>query len=353
MNARRSIFPVPFTALAAGAGAAVAARLWPGYRRPIGVYFCLTPRCDNACTYCRFPTLPGDEMPLTDALEYIDAMARAGCLRLNLTGGEPLLYPGLAAVIARARGSGLFVTVSTNGHLIVEQLAALSDANLVMVSLDGPREEHDRLRGAGSYDRVCAGLEALYRAGIRFWITTVLTRVNPGAVDHLLELAAGRGCRVNFVVPNTLPDPLPGSHIPATDAVAPLLLPPDTLRQTLDRLIRLKRSGAPIGSSLPYLESVRDWPDYARLRSPRTAGYRCFAGQLYCHLYYNHRLYACGQNFGEASGMAVREAGGFAAAFAQLARVADCRSCRVACDLENNLIYNLRPAALVNWLRCL
>ncbi|MFN9548197.1 MAG: GTP 3',8-cyclase MoaA [Cyanobacteriota bacterium] len=72
--------------------------------RPLGVLrLSLTARCNLACPYC----LPdGSEPPglLSQAqrLAVVEAAVTLGARRLRLTGGEPLLHPGLESLIAAA-----------------------------------------------------------------------------------------------------------------------------------------------------------------------------------------------------------------------------------------------------------
>jgi cyclic pyranopterin phosphate synthase len=120
--------------------------------RPLGVLrLSLTARCNLACPYC----LPdGQEPPglLSQAqrLAVVEAAVALGAQRLRLTGGEPLLHPGLEALIAtaaplRARddspGPGLReISLTSNGALLTAERAhALRAAGLdrLTLSLDG------------------------------------------------------------------------------------------------------------------------------------------------------------------------------------------------------------------------
>ena len=59
-------------------------------------------------------------------------------------------------------------------------------------------------------------------------------------------------------------------------------------------LIELKRQGAPIGSSKPYLEELLEWEDYGRLTSPqRSKRYKCMAPQSQCEILANGDLHIC------------------------------------------------------------
>lgn len=114
--------------------------------RPLGVLrLSLTARCNLACPYC----LPdGQEPPglLSQAqrLAVVEAAVALGAHHLRLTGGEPLLHPGLEALIAAAaplRASGLReISLTSNGALLTaERARTLRAAGLdrLTLSLDG------------------------------------------------------------------------------------------------------------------------------------------------------------------------------------------------------------------------
>jgi uncharacterized protein len=67
----------------------------------------------------------------------------------------------------------------------------------IQVTVDGPREVHDRRRphasGAGTFDRIVAGIDALVAAGIPVNLRVVADRENLDALPALAELAAAKG----------------------------------------------------------------------------------------------------------------------------------------------------------------
>ena len=118
-------------------------------------------RCNFRCGYC-MPTdalnVHGNFLPrkrlLSDA--EIDRLVRAfvdlGVAKIRITGGEPLLRPGLVSLIERIAGiAGVQdLALITNGILLPQMAQDLADAGLgrITVSLDSLDEEvfagHDR-----------------------------------------------------------------------------------------------------------------------------------------------------------------------------------------------------------------
>jgi hypothetical protein len=85
------------------------------------VNFRLTYHCNIACRHCynnSGPHLKKQRIALEPMLAIIAQMPSIGVGHLNLTGGEPFLYPeDLAAMIAAGRASGLLgIRINTNGY---------------------------------------------------------------------------------------------------------------------------------------------------------------------------------------------------------------------------------------------
>ena len=160
---------------------------------PAAVRWNITSACPLDCRYCviRERWRGVDEMEPGRAAALVDGLGRARVATLSFSGGEPLLRPDLAALARRARRNRIRPTVNTGGTLIDAHREAVREMDLVKLSLDGPREIHDPLRGPGTYDAALGGLEITRRMGIPVEINTTLTAVNctPSAVAHVLELA--------------------------------------------------------------------------------------------------------------------------------------------------------------------
>lgn len=125
--------------------------------------------------------------------------ARMGYEVVSVSGGEPFLYSGLLEVLREAKSLGLRTTVTTNGYFLQpRRLESLRDfVDVLAVSLDGPPELHNRLRGSPhAFDRLCAGVKHLRTSGLNFGFIHTLTAET---WEHLLwigEFAAGSGARL-------------------------------------------------------------------------------------------------------------------------------------------------------------
>lgn len=81
-----------------------------------------------------------------------------------LTGGEPLLYKHFEELVRFLRSKKLPVYLLTNGSLVRENIPLLLNNIIAMnISLDGPEEFHDSIRGQGSFKNVCENIELLVK----------------------------------------------------------------------------------------------------------------------------------------------------------------------------------------------
>ncbi|HEV2347438.1 MAG TPA: GTP 3',8-cyclase MoaA [Actinocrinis sp.] len=172
----------------------------------------LTDRCDLRCTYCMpaegLPWLPRPDM-LTDE-EIIRlvrvAVTRLGIREVRLTGGEPLIRPGIVGIVARlaALRPRPVISVTTNAVSLERLAAPLAEAGLdrVNVSLDTlDPDTFKTLTRRDKHARVLAGIEAAVLAGLLpVKINTVLMRgVNDHEAPALLRWCLERGYELRFI----------------------------------------------------------------------------------------------------------------------------------------------------------
>ena len=79
------------------------------------------------------------------------------------SGGEPLMHSDLSALARMLRREGIRTTLLTAGLTLERHAVQVAeDMDDVIVSLDGPREIHDRIRGVpDAYRRLERGIHAL------------------------------------------------------------------------------------------------------------------------------------------------------------------------------------------------
>jgi len=156
--------------------------------------------CNLTCAHCLVESGPDASPGLeSDVLfRIVDEALELGVERFFVTGGEPLVRSDVIELTDRMTATTALAMI-TNGTLLkgerLEQLKPFRDREFkLQVSLDGARPEtNDPLRGAGSFERIVAGLRNAVAAGFETTLTTVVTRHNVDDLEALVALAADLG----------------------------------------------------------------------------------------------------------------------------------------------------------------
>ena len=103
------------------------------------------------------------QLALDDYVRLLDEVAPHQPI-VSLFGGEPFLYPDIIPLVRAIKARGLVATVITNGWHLERHARDLVEAGMdsIAVSIDGPPEVHDRIRGReSSFARAAAGIRAV------------------------------------------------------------------------------------------------------------------------------------------------------------------------------------------------
>jgi MoaA/NifB/PqqE/SkfB family radical SAM enzyme len=164
----------------------------------------ITNRCTLHCKHCFIyrdgnPNDPHGEMETSTMIRKLsDLKGRHGMETMLWMGGEPLLRPDVLR-----KGAPLFErnTVTTNGTIDLIELPRCT----YVVSLDGPPELNDAIRGKGSFAKV---MKTLSRVPEDFEPTVmcqcVVTRTNEDRLEELVEClrpTRAEGMAFSFYVP--------------------------------------------------------------------------------------------------------------------------------------------------------
>jgi MoaA/NifB/PqqE/SkfB family radical SAM enzyme len=105
------------------------------------------------------------QLSLQDYVKLLDEIAPFQPI-VSLFGGEPFLYPDLLPLVREVKKRGMTCTVITNGGRLEQHARELVLAGIdsIAVSIDGPPEVHNRIRGqSDSFERAAAGVRAIAR----------------------------------------------------------------------------------------------------------------------------------------------------------------------------------------------
>ncbi|MFZ4857826.1 MAG: radical SAM/SPASM domain-containing protein [Desulfuromonadaceae bacterium] len=149
--------------------------------------------CNLACPMCdRSMELRKDKALATFSPdEYIASVRHlfSQGREFYISGGEPTIWPGIVELCVEIINSGAKVVLQTNGTKpeAVRRLVAagVTDFNL---SIDGPRQVHNSIRGAGTYELMCETVEVISASPKgRFATTIVISDFNIDSVDRIFS----------------------------------------------------------------------------------------------------------------------------------------------------------------------
>ncbi len=183
------------------------------YYQLSSLYLYISDQCNLSCRHCwispGFSQDQKDGIPLDYLKKTILEAKALGLQSIKLTGGEPLLYRDIYALLAFLAAEEIDLIIETNGTLfnnrLVEKLK-LCRMEQISVSLDACTPEiHDKIRGVkGSFDRTIAGLRLLSEYGLGFQIIMSIHRKNhaeiPGLISLCKDLGAG-SLKINPLMP--------------------------------------------------------------------------------------------------------------------------------------------------------
>ena len=95
--------------------------LFRNRRRPFSVGLLTTFRCNFNCEFCRLTQLEMEEMTNDETIALLGQFRNIGTKRLGISGGEPLMRKNIGTIITAANQLGFWVTVNTNGFLMVHR----------------------------------------------------------------------------------------------------------------------------------------------------------------------------------------------------------------------------------------
>jgi radical SAM protein with 4Fe4S-binding SPASM domain len=257
-----------------------------------------TLKCNLRCAHCGSSceaTTPLKELTRDQVLAILDTIGEdfdGSQIFVSITGGEPLLRPDLFDVVARMTSLGMGSCIVTNGTLLTpERVERLRDAGMrtVSISIDGPEETHEAVRGKGSLARALAGMTAARQHGME-WVEAI-TCVRPANLhlfDQIERMVRDAGANLWRLITIDRMGRLAGRK-----DIPEMWLTPPQVRHTLDFIERrreeLRRSGDPFDVRF----SCGGFLGVRRELSVRPGDGQCFAGLCVGSILADGRVSAC------------------------------------------------------------
>ncbi len=152
--------------------------------------------CNFSCEHCYLAERKFEGLSRSDKTRLIALLRDAGVLRIQFTGGEPMIDRDFAHTYEQAFRAGMLIDILTNGSRLhrpdVHEMFKAMPPQKVVVSLYGATaESFDALtRKPGAFNLVMKGLTAARESGTRIELSLIITRHNAHEADAMRELAS-------------------------------------------------------------------------------------------------------------------------------------------------------------------
>ena len=284
--------------------------------------------CNLNCSYCFASQgkYHGDRALMSfevgkQALDFLVAHSGSRTnLEVDFFGGEPLMnWEVVKQLVAYARTleepnhKKFRFTLTTNGMLIDDDVIDFANREMsnVVLSLDGRREIHDRLRvdyaGRGSYDRIVPRFQKLVRArgGKNYYMRGTFTHANPDFTNDVFHMADLGFTELSMEPVVCAPDD------PAALTAEDLLVVKQQYELLAKDMLRRQREGHPI-TFYHYMLDLTGGPCVYKRISGCGSGTEYMAvtpwGDLYpCHQFVGEEKYKLGDVWQGVTNTALRE----------------------------------------------
>src|SRR3989344_6738034 len=170
------------------------------------------------------------------------------------------------------------VTLATNGILIPDHIDEMHNIDNLIISLDGPKDIHDKLRGKGTFDKVVEAINILNSKGIKTTVNAVITKYNFEYIDFLVEFAKKYNVNLMFqpvvkIKNNSKSDALDNKE----------------LLNVIEKIKKLKKLNKEIITSNSSLDDLYNFKTEKRKKFQRN----CLSGKIFCIISPDGKIVPC------------------------------------------------------------
>ncbi|MFH0979286.1 MAG: radical SAM protein [Candidatus Woesearchaeota archaeon] len=300
-----------------------------GKKTPIKVIHYITSSCNLHCGFCLAEELKREhDLTTIEIKRCMNEFKAAGTQVWDFEGGEPLLRRDIDEIIEHACKLGFVVTITTNGILVDKHIKALRKADFINISVDGPREIHNKIRGANCFDTIIKNIDELVNNGIRPTINMVVCKENLREMDYMVKLAIEHKCKIDFslVVANL-------------EHIEPYTLTKEEVEKAVRKILELKaKHPKTVNCSPSYLRRIVKYYN----REIKRFIPKCLAGTAFCSISPSGEVALCVERLKESiNGRKI----GYNKAFQKL-KNPGC-DCTWRCFYNLSQMYSLKPLTLV------
>lgn len=150
----------------------------------------VTSKCNLRCKHCRVNEI-GYDMKLDEIEEVFNKLTDFKPRGVFISGGEPLIRGDIVEIVKKSKKLAPVTILNTDSLLLTEnKLKELINVglNYIQVSVDGIEEQHDYIRGKGTYKKTIEKMKMIntYSDKIKLHISSVVSQKN---IDYMEKFA--------------------------------------------------------------------------------------------------------------------------------------------------------------------
>lgn len=303
-------------------------------RRPIIVSWNLTYKCNLECKYCGYWERKTPELNTSRIFQYIEELAGNGTKFISFTGGEPLLRKDIGPIINECKNHNIHVSLNSNGLLIKKRIKDIQEVDEIQLSIDGPKQINDVIRGRGSFDKVIESIQLCKQTNIKLNISTVISKANYAHIPYMCDLSKRYEVGIYY-------HPADQYHSGDHNRNYEDICENNEFKKAISYLIEQKKGGHKyINNSLAGLKHLSHWPNNKKIF--------CFLERVGCFIEPDGQIFIC-NNFAHYDKYIKPITTSIKDAFEQLALPHSCEQCWCAPIVEFNLLGSFNPESVLKF----
>lgn len=151
---------------------------------PAHLIILITENCNSRCLICNFwKKKSRNELTINEISTFLSSPLLQNLKSVTISGGEPLLRKDLIEIINMIYNKTCIkVSLNTNGLLpqVLEKLLLVHRNKIdnILLSIDGPKEINNKIRGNRTFERVLKSIKIAEKYGLCPCVNTTLTKLN-------------------------------------------------------------------------------------------------------------------------------------------------------------------------------
>jgi Fe-coproporphyrin III synthase len=195
-------------------------------------------RCNCRCVMCDIWKGNNNikQLEEADIQKMLESMRKLGTKLVVMSGGEALMHPNFFRLCDIIKSQNIKITLLSTG-LLLKRFASeiISKTDEVIVSLDGSKEVHDKIRNIpNAFDKLKEGVQELKRLDPKFKVTArcVIQKENFMDLPKIVEAAREIGLdQISFLTADVTTDAFNRPELWGEEKVSEIKLSPEELER--------------------------------------------------------------------------------------------------------------------------